>query len=84
MGNKINYEAFAAMSEAEKEEFKEKNFMAYIEFTRRKTAYDGADGRKIAAKIVADFEEQGISIKAAKNILDLVLIMIESSKVSPR
>jgi nucleoside diphosphate kinase len=39
---------------------------------------------KMASEIISRFEEEGLTIKDAKNVLDLVVIMIESSKVSPR
>ena len=40
--------------------------------------------RKLAAEIVDKFQEQNLTIKAAKNVMDLVVVMIETSKVSPQ
>ena len=39
---------------------------------------------KMASEIVSRFEEEELTIKDAKNVLDLVVIKIEASKVSPR
>lgn len=81
---KISYEEFLKMSLDEKRVFAKEDFETYLKFLEWRDRYGGVDGRKKATEIVADFEKMGITISAAKNILELALSMIETSKVSPR
>ena len=46
-------------------------------YTRERELWD-----RMASEIVSRFEEEELTIKDAKNVLDLVVIKIEASKVS--